>query len=1032
MRRRLSWLLFALLLAACGGAGELSGLPPVSEPPKISVLPKPGAYELYELDVTVAVSAPAGTDVYYDLDKAPDTASPRLRSPLKLRLVRSTRIQVLAVHGGRTWGPYLFEYALTAPRPGLGSCLVRPFAKYWYKNGERVPAAFAYRFSTALSALYAVVDGQETALAVPGGQSDGSASAMLGPLAEGKHSVGCLVRSPRLEDVGGDPLTIEFDTHPPLVSWVEAGGAFDRASWPGRFGLQAADGLSGLAAGQICAGLACLPLERRDGGLYVYATALTAHTSASASLTAAVYDVAGNAAVLPVLALDVSAFDEPDLPPPAAITLTTEAVIDLPARLGRGVSEVCDLLLTAPCFTPAAVPLAEGWNDFVFRAGAGTAWESFAIFRAGLAAALPAGPGPWLVYASASTGPLLQASLVAVTTAAAGAFTRAWFDVPHLAFVEDRNANGRYDPYDGLFTVATDALRGAYDRRQAPVVTALTRYVYPDAGGAVTAAVSCPAACTAPGRLVAESRASLFGYPVTHVEWGAGLPAAVTLAAAPGDWCLFFWDESGDGVVNGGEPRAVGSCAAPAFTLARKDGVLRFAGALQGVPYGGAVTRSLELLAPSGAVLARYPKPALADTDGLGVLTGAMGWSDGPGYPPPGVAARMRFAAAGEVTAVAYAGAPRVTPPVSYAVAVTDELGAPIEALVQLRSGGSIADATATDSLGNAVVGTAALETQLAAVALRDGYLAYARAVTQSPVALQLLSPAVTGRVTGLVVDALGAPVPGAAVAWRAGNYESSAVSAADGSYALAASGGAGVLLVGAFGAHARSASFALVVTRETVVQSVVLEADAAPGWPRGPWWSAVPEVWGGELRYDDAYYGIAVTGAGPVTVAHAGIRREVTLPGALPAPDYHAYFPVGVTTPFAAQLNLRAECGARWQPVNAAAQIDSPCWQLVGGDELQRYVFARLDPAVPYAEPPAMARFYANVSVGGGVPPDQVLTFHEQLIPRVIRLPLSLGAVYGFLPFGVYRVETEDGQWAPDEVVVSDAYPAFSTIVVP
>lgn len=1025
--RRLLWL--ALLLPGCSSGPETFTAPPTSESPIVAVRPAPGTFTASSLAVTISVTAPPGAETFVGLGvPAESSEAQKFVSPLTLRLVKSTQIQVIVTQGKRFWGPYVFDYVFSRTVSGGGGCSVRPLSKYWFRGVEGVAATFDYSFPVALTTLYGVVDGAQLIKLDPTA-SAGNFEHVFGPLPEGKHTLGCMIRAPGLEDLKGDPVEFAVDAHAPEAAWVDPGGAFTHETWAGTFRLQTADGESGVSVARICSGGGqfCMDMLELGAGIWAYATVLTTQTSAAASLTAVITDVAGNSTAVAPLALNLTDFAEE--PPLAAvpITMTTDAFLNVPQHLGLTLSEVCDLQLSAPCFDPANVPLESGWNEFLFRVPGRLEWGSVAIFRAGVQATLPPSPYEWLIYASQSVVPMMQAALIDVTTST-NDWRRAWFDVPHLYFVEDVNANLRWDEYDNFFTSPADTRSGLWMARQEPVyISPVQRTFFPQP--ATTTALSCPADCSFGGRLYFERRSFWSAFPDAHIDLGVTIPAQQEIPALPGDWCTFFWDENADGALAVSEPRAFGYCSAPAFALSRQDGALRFSSILQGVPYGGQVTRCLEALTPGGQILARYPATPKADRIGLGIIDGALA-GDGRF---PGVDSRMVFYAGDQVTWATHPQVPPTSLAVVYSAYVTDENGAPVEALVELRQYGNLVNKAVSNAMGNAQVSAGSDQPAPWFVARRDGYLSMGAGTTDSSVDLRVLSPQVTGLVRGAVFDAFGAPVPNVAIHWKAPPYESWTVSGPDGGYALPASGGDGVVTVSVLEPLLQELTFPLFVTSGLATLNVVVENRGSEYWPQGPWSSEIPTVSGGRLLAGPDYYAVSDVTGETLQVTAQGVTRNVRLPGALPAIVDYPYAYVPVDFDFAAELNLRAECGARSQVVRGWAGLDSGCWSLVGNDSLQDYYFLRFSMPATGATLLGMTRFLGRVEqAAGGTLPNQVLTFHDRLLGRRLRLPLNDGAVDGYLPLGVYQVESETGSKAIGEIEASTHYPSIVSIYFP
>jgi hypothetical protein len=1024
--------------AGCTNGGDDGGTEPIVMRPEpvLDVRPDPGTFRLLVVDVKVT-SPQKGLTFYFGVDADPDL-SVALSDGVKVRLTHSASVRIsVRDKDGKLWGPYAYEYVLTHP-VGQSYCSLTGFERYYFRPGEMVAFKVDYGFAKAVSGLYLTVDGAPRFLgAAETLDPYGTLYVDAGPFAtEGPHQVACEVREP--EATASDTREIAIDGTPPVAAWVTAGGAYDRASWPGEIRLHASDARSGVASVILCkpGNASCLEPEAQ-GGDYVYATVLTAETSLQASVQAVITDVAGNQTTLAALPLDLRSFGEPAPAAPLPVTLVTGAAFDLNAALaadGRAAAVEAASAVLAPAYDPSALPLAAGWNDFVYRQAGRSEWQSFGVYRAGLALGYPASAAPWLVFASQSTAPAMQGTLAgALAAGPAGQWVRPWFDVPHVWFVQDQNANARWDDGDALWIYAPDAHAAPLQARLAPVAGALELWAPAAPGAGAVKTVVCTD-CAAGGTLFFERRATRYAYPASHsalaaVGFAAVTSATVTVWPQSGEWCTFFWDENGDGAVNGREPRSFGSCADGSFGLARQGvlGVAFGGGAVQvsGAPYGGSVTGELAVV--DGATpLYRESVRSLAELNGTGAITAAVA-------PVLNLAYAYRVYGGGQAASVAL---PAVAPAQTVTVGVQDETGADVSAVAIVQRGAASFGAVFHAGGGSVAVGLPAPSNAETAwvFGLRTGYLSVATPVVDTTFTARILSPAVTGLVTGAVTDRFGYPVSHATLTWTSRQYSARALSDAQGWYALPASGGTGSLRVAADGPFVRETAFWLDVTRQTVVQNVVLADERGPGWPLGAnlgiWPEEILGAYAAPVYVGDRYYAARVTSGVWVVHSSYGTSRRVSLPGALPplAADAPRTFPLGDLG--LAFLDQYARCGARLQLAVAlvGAVVDSDCWGWFGADGFEEYYLGHVDPVAGFPAPKGMGVMNAYVT---GAPASIELV--DVLLGRRLHVPVYGGVIRASVPAGVYAVfKTGGGAANPSHVTVRATDNPTYTFVLP
>jgi hypothetical protein len=514
--------------------------------------------------------------------------------------------------------------------------------------------------------------------------------------------------------------------------------------------------------------------------------------------------------------------------------------------------------------------------------------------------------------------------------------------------------------------------------------------------------------CENSGELYFERRLTPYAYPESHSAFSGvsfspfATDATVTVWSEPADWCGFFWDENADGVVNGTEPRNFGSCAAATFVMARQaplsadviDGVVH----VSGVPYGGAATG--ELLVRDGAeVLYRESAVRFNDTNGTGRVTAAVDI-------PLNLPYTLVVHGGAESTSV---DLPMTAPAAWINLSVLDEDGAAVSAVAAVRRGDTVYGEIFRSVGGPVAVGVPLPQGGEAAqaLALRDGYLSVAVPITSASMSVRILGPAVTGRVVGTVKDQYGYPISNATLTWDAQNYRAKTLSDAQGWYALPASGYTGTLRVSAPGPYRRETFFWMDVTRETVLQEIVLQDERGPAWPMGAnlgvWPESLEGAYSAQTYANESYYGARVTSGTWTVRSSYGPARTVSLPGALPplaADSPSRLFPPGdLALSF---LDQYVRCGARLQLSVSfvGAVVDSGCWGWFAGDSYQEYFLGAVDAVEGFPALNGLGMMNATIFGSG-----DALELVDVLLGRRIRVPIQAGSVRASVPVGLYAV---------------------------
>lgn len=1011
-------LLVLVAFPACRGGDDEKRRPdPVDEmgePPKLTVTPPPGTYDTYELDVRVA---PADPDVELIVAR---NAAPQaddnawLRGAVVTRLSASGSVRVLTRdREGRVFGPVSFNYRL-AERYHGATCRIEAPPRLYYGPAEPIRLTITYSLSSSLSRVELLVNGMVADTLTTAPYAFGVTEMTASPLGiEGAYEVSCRVTAPLLDDVSGTAFTVYVDATPPGAAWIT------NAGWsPPTHYLLAGDdyGGAGIARAELCnsALSSCVPMRQLSATQFGFATALAAGGGAGFTLTARLYDAVGNrtdVSAAPVAASDLPLGAAPYL---NAITLVTDATYDLAARLaadGLTAAEVRDLAFDL--VPAAALALQPGWNEFLFRVAGAPDWQTFGVYQAGVSVTLPTlAGGAWLVYASTGTIPAMQGVRIDVVPGTAAQWARAWFQVPRLFFVADAGNDGAWNDADALYLLdATDA-GGPWLREGVPLRAGLVP-VSTTTAAAQSADLDCTG-CAAGGTLVLQRRAARHAAPVGRQSWpavdlSAGVAAAHAYDAQPGERCLFFWDESGDGAPGGREPRAEAQCDAPAFTLRRGETLAAAAtGAtlhFTGLPYGGAVTGRVDVTINAASIL-ESPWMRFDERDGTGARAAPL-----PGYGSwPSTLTLWNDNAALVTSLPGQASAITTTGDVE----VRDENNLLLAAAVEAHSPG-VSDYALFDGVSASVALAYAEGTVPRVRALRDGYLSEWIYPSASFATLRLFSPLATGIVQGVVRDEAGQTVTGAAITWEADPYTAQTVSGPDGAYELPALGAGHLILRHAAGGAGMTVPLTLDAGN-LVSLDLTLPSDGLR-WPAG--------LLAGART-------VTVTGPAPVTAftdgrhAWAGVApgvwalesppnftRAFTAPGALPAFALRAPTPHALSwSALLLEATVTLRCGAREQRIDFGAWllIDVPCWDLYAEHGGTRFYLGR--PTAAFGAPDVgLQRWFGGVNLNGSPAASYPVRLRDLVFARTFeRTTDEGGRLVVVLPHGEYQVETLAG----------------------
>lgn len=997
-------------VAACGEGRGARPPAPQAAAPALRVSPQPGSYATGELVVAVdAASEQYG--LWAAVGEAPDTTHAPQRGSLEVRLVRSGQVELVVEDpAGRRW-PFSYSYTLRSQNRSPRCQVVTGSALL--SGSQPADVSVGFDLANETDRLFVSVDGAERSVGRDELDAQSSVAVAAGPWpATGVHWIACRI-------AGSQPFShraeIVVDADPPAALWTGDAGPFSRASWPFALSLWASDALSGLVDVQLCSAHACVPAAGTGGGHFDYATAFTEGTRFQGEITAVARDAVGNRTVLAPLIVDLD-FAEPArlaLAPIPATHAAVVSILDYVPALG-GVAEVRRLADFAQTLTPGALPLLPGWNDFLFRQTGKTEWESFAIYRLGWRAALAPASGQWLVFASSSTVPAFNGTVRAAS--GADEVYADWWDIPHLYFVDDADADGAWGAGETACMPSSDAFEGRWFMRALPWSWASSpgECFAVAASAPVTSAQAWCSDCAAGGRLWIEARpdwrsAPAFRAPRPGVS-SAALPAGapVTAPTAGEGVCAVYWDENANGAADGDEPRAFDACGAADYVLARRGGTLRVAqagGALHvgGLRYGEGGWVALEVTSATGAVVRRSLGFA-RDTDGLGTASVELPEDLQPVWPWAATVTDPESSAS-----LALSQAAVTSPAAHLRVWVVDHLAQPITepAVYVVYATGEIAGGLYDGAGGSRLLGVQTAGAAWTGMAYREGHLSVAAAAANTDVTLKLLPPQVTGRLAGRVLDVAGRPVPGANVTWSASPYESRTVADATGRFSLPALGNGGLWAEG--GEPWQAASMFFSVDVGTHVDTVELRLPGVGTSPaRGLLGNAgYIGVRGAATFMASPYYYADLT-AGTWVQTAGSMERRFVYPGYMPGlEDVTAvWMPAPASVgPVEAEA---AVCGDRRQATGGggAIRIDAPCWQWSVEAGLEAYFLGHLDGV---AAPDPRARFgRLRVAVPSGS--TGVVRLDDLLFDRSIRLPIDGSSAAATVPAGVYRIFRPDG----------------------
>ena len=1053
-------LLLLLLLVACNGAPEPSQpveVPPPSVEPELVLTPPPGGYTLFRLTVT-ATTEP-DHDLFFDLDQPPELSTHEAyRGSFDVRLVKSsTLFVVVRSPDGETFGPYEFQYGLTS-LAGDGACQLTEPARQFYREDEAVPLLLQYLLPAALARLEVSVNGvwQEIEVA----HHQGSRTVELGPFAEGDYEVGCRVVLLN-EEWDGNGVGFVVDGTPPSGAWLTSGASFTQADWRNVFLVTAEDSLSGLASVQLCNAQSdvCIPMREDEADIYGYPTALTDQTALSSDLYVRLRDVAGNESIVSTEHFDFTSFQDPvPARAPLPITLTTDSDLWQSGALLQGPDGLVDVRLDfsvvaggdltellrfsglpVPVGEWNAVPLAPGWNEFLYRVSDSGYWRSFGIYHVGVEVNLPPSEGQWLVFSSRAGWPTMQSQLEEVVTPSDSAsytrWTRPWFDVPNLFFVEDDlDGEQRWMSMADLWVDPVDPVSSWTENRRAwaePVgIEPVLHEPDPEPRSYAKQVSIDVAADVPPGDIFFRWFISPRGFPTYHEKLfdADEFPVGVTVPERNG-LCMFFVDVYGNGLPTADEPRAWGPCLDEEgegrdFLIDwRHDDELTISqstGLISGLHYAGAVTGTITVTTEDGQPLISYPSPTWQDRSGVGQAS----FQDGFNIRYPALPAVLDVYHAGEAAQLTFDAQDGILTE-TISVAVTDEVGQPLQSLVLTSSTSGVDDDgyAATDPFGLADVPVLG-PVPYTVYASRDGWLSE-KAVTESTegeLPLRLLSPGVTGGLYG-TVTAEGEPVGNAEVTWESELYVARGRTADDGTYAIPASGGTGVLTLSIHqAAQTRTETFAAEVTLESILLDLDITREAMLSWPIGL--GSAPQVVLGplaapqpvHLRVGQGFYTAAITDAADdiwMGEWSDGFRRFFAMPGALPpflAVALDSY-PLP-SSPSFDRIYSYARCGDWEREVRSSISAQSDCWRWLGDDSLQTYALGSLlDEAYPQHMGLGLLDGRVRDSSGTLIEDARLLVLRDQILTgRTIHVMSEAGFISAAVPYGIYQVRDGAG----------------------
>ncbi len=1010
-------LLAVLLLAACSDVVSDTGRRPGPESPDLMVEPEPGRYGVSRLAVRITAPSEAH-ELWFDYDRTPVAAGVGHKGEFEVLLSRSTRLHVVVVDPrGREWGPFIFQYLLQAESKGKSACVIIPEADM-VNGAETVTVAVEFSRSTELDRFYLTIDGEESEVAREALDETGAFSFTAGPWPEGGvQEFGCRV-------AGANPFvgrgSILVDATPPALAWNTAGGSVGRSDWPVDLSFTAADAESGLLDVLVCTSSACQAGWGVGDGIFELATAFTTGTDFAVEVTVSAQDRVGNKALLAPLIYGVD-FVEPPANPLAGLTATTLPVVSVSDFLPSTdpVGEIYRVGAFGAALDPVALTLNTGWNDYVYRRSGKNEWESFAVYRMGFRAELPALGAPWSAYASNATIPAWQGRYLGPVSGST--FNAGWWDIPHVWFVADHDGDGTWSGGDTVCAPAADARDDKWAwQAEARVFTADELSCHDSVEADERAFTVFCNDCAVGGRLYAEARQGWAAFPLYHgAATDVTAPTLVTGATlsvpVPNEsLCIFFWDENANAVADGREARSFGGCDMAVRLLSRQEGVFgaRLAGeeiVIAGLPYGVTAHASLELHDDRGAWL-RRPLELLRDGNGTGVTHLSL-----PDDLPGGLPWRLRVTEPTGVQHEAEVVSPSAATSQTLWFQVFDENAEQVTNDTAVLLSGSEGTYGFLLAGGGAVapvpVGIPAIGSLSSAVALREGYLSRQIALGATTVTLQVLGADSVGTIAGRVEDSLGPPVSFAHVSWSASPWYSETMADGEGRFSLPALGDGWLMVRGPLPQQVASRNFIMLsdsrlegirITVPAHDDSVArgLLGDAASTWVGG-----VGEPI--DTIIDGPYYYASVTGG--VYTHHVGdMQRRFVVPGFLPSyttPLFYEWVPAPPSVGW--DVAQYVACGDRRQQTGGGTIIvDGPCWQWFVEVGPERYFLGNVDAGASVDPQPRFGDL--RIDIAGLA--DDTLVLADRFFNRTIRLPLVDTRAEGVVPVGAYDVALSDG----------------------
>lgn len=1053
------WILF---LAAClAVAGCRAGDSPDTEEPEppapvLQADPPAGTYDSFVLDVEISALDPE-VELLFGVNLDPDLDLPWYQGAVSVHLRNSATIRVLARDpDGREWGPYSFAYQLRQ-RDAQGGCWIQEMDRIYYGPQDHVPVPVGYTFPTALSRLELLVDGSPEAYYAAEDIPRGVTTVTLPPFpVEKGYDVQCRISVSDEEKIEGDVVRLYMDATPPTAEWVNA------APWlpPTHYRLVAQDtGGSGVSHADICdnTGSYCLPMSGA-GTMFSFSTSFMTGGADGFGVEVRVYDRAGNLFVMEAPLVDGS-----DIPTGASaylhsVTMVTTSAFDLHQwLLDQGEDPPVEVRTIDDVPVDGhSLSLKKGWNEYLFRRAGEVSWQTFGTYHAGVDLTLPsrdpALEGAWLVYASQSTVPVLQATRIAVEPLASSDWLRPWFDIPRLFVVEDVDNTGVWDDDDRVFVLDALDEGGPWLRRAEPLRASLVEVVSQPGTQARSVLLECED-CYSGGVLTAgvlrlQRRSHSEGPPVGRYSWSAGevseFPVTVEFQADAEDTCLFFWDEDVNGVVNGDEPRQMLPCdsaeallgRAEALTVETKDDSFF----VRGIPYGGAITALVEVLHDSGEALFTRPLPLVMDRDGTGHRQVEV--TDYGRWP-------LRLSTwddQGSRKEASLPGSPLSTT-TTVEVDVRDESDSLIAAVVENQMPG-LSDYQIFDGSVRALVGVNPDDWPYMR-AHRDGYVSEWYQGDGSLITLRLYSPAAAGLVQGHVYGADGEPVLHALISWDAGQWTSQTFTDSQGWYSLPILGTG--LLSARLPDSIHSEDAPLVAAAGDTFSHTFHLPPTVPVWPMGMVTTQrVTAVTGpspASVSSNDLYTWAWMDGGTGLPagqwVMHAAenLRRPFLVPGAMPGYELHNPSPLSVPwTSLLLASSMHLRCGAREQVVSfgIAPLVDSLCWEWYAAWGGQAFYLGRPSPVggMPNA---GLKEWRATIRQGGVVVPSLDVQLRDLIFDRKVEATTDgAGRLHVALPHGFYEVRTASGQvlntghGEPAFVPVSHIAPSTMTLHLP